>query len=362
MKQNFFIFILLILIQQNAAAQSNPVTIPGSEKRTIHSSIVNQDYELHINLPSGYANSNKNFPVVYLMDSQWDFPLVTALYGQQYFDGFIPSLIIVGVTWGGNHPNPDSLRARDYTPTNEARLPQSGGADKFLSFMKTELFPFIESNYKADNKDRTLMGSSLGGLFTIYSLLTQPQMFQRYIAVSPAFTWGNNVLSGYEQKYYESKTSQPARLFICMGSVEKSAQAFKQLTDFLSTRQYSSLSIQTRVLENIGHSGTKGEGYERGLQYVFQRPSLQLSDEVLQKYSGRYKSPDAGTVEVKTEGKQLVAYTGQNNKYVLNAASETDFYSTAEFWNMHFKQDAQGAATGFQLDRFGSSVFIPKEK
>src|SRR5207237_5637232 len=116
-------------------------------------------------------------------------------YGEQYYDGFIPEIIVVGVTWGGNQPNYDSLRARDYTPTPESRLPQSGGAENFLAFMKKELFPFIESNYKANSKDRTLMGSSLGGLFTLYSLFTQPGLFQRYIAASPAYNWGNDVLN-----------------------------------------------------------------------------------------------------------------------------------------------------------------------
>src|SRR5258705_2691995 len=122
-------------------AQYSPVTIPGSEVAKITSSIITgQEYELQISLPGNYRNSTKKYPVVYLMDSQWDFPDVKSIYGQQYFDGFIPELIIVGVTWGGVKPNPDSLRARDYTPTNEARLIQTVGADQFLDFMKKELF------------------------------------------------------------------------------------------------------------------------------------------------------------------------------------------------------------------------------
>src|SRR5689334_7370773 len=201
MKQIVLTVGLLVAVQRHASAQPVPVTIPGSEKRLIHSNVVNQDYDLHISLPSGYANSNKKYPVVYLMDSQWDFPLLTALYGQQYYDGFIPQMIIVGVTWGGPHPNPDSLRARDYTPTNVKAAPQSGGADKFLSFMKEELFPFIEKNYRANKHDRTLVGCSLGGLFTMYALFTHPEMFQRYVAASPAFMWDNEVLYQSEKKY-----------------------------------------------------------------------------------------------------------------------------------------------------------------
>src|SRR5215217_7642908 len=112
------------------------MSIPGSEVRKINSAIVNQEYELQIYLPGGYHNSTKKYPVVYLMDAQWDFPLVKSVYGQQYYDGFIPELIIIGVTWGGINPNADSLRVRDYTPTNDGRNVQGGGADKFLSFMK----------------------------------------------------------------------------------------------------------------------------------------------------------------------------------------------------------------------------------
>src|SRR5215471_6707984 len=173
----------------NLRAQAfSEVVIPGSQTRKITStSVPDQEYVLQISLPGNYAKSNKKYPVLYLMDSQWDFPLLTALYGEQYYDGFIPEIIIVGITWGGGHPNPDSLRARDYTPTKQNGVAQSGGADKFLSFMKNELFPFVEKNYSADPHERILMGCSLGGLFTLYTLFTQPDMFNKYVAASPAF-------------------------------------------------------------------------------------------------------------------------------------------------------------------------------
>jgi predicted alpha/beta superfamily hydrolase len=186
--------IALLVISLDMFAQYPKVDIPGSEVRKLTSSIVaGQEYELHVLLPAGYASSTKKYPVTYLMDSQWDFPLLKSIYGQQYFDGFIPEMIIVGVTWGGTKPNPDSLRARDYTPTNEPRQPQSGGADKFLLFIKDELFPFIETNYKADNKNRTLAGCSLGGLITLYALFTHTEMFTGYIAASPAIGWDRDI-------------------------------------------------------------------------------------------------------------------------------------------------------------------------
>src|SRR4051794_7255427 len=115
--KKFLIVISVFICAEISLGQE--VKISGSQTRKLTSSIVTgQEYELQIMLPANYSSTNKLYPVVYLMDSQWDFPLLTALYGQQYYDGFLPPMIIVGVTWGGTNPKPDSLRARDYTPTN----------------------------------------------------------------------------------------------------------------------------------------------------------------------------------------------------------------------------------------------------
>ena len=343
-----------------ATAQFPRADIPGTEVRKITSAVVaGQEYKLQIMLPGGYSNSNKKYPVVYLMDSQWDFPLVTSLYGEQYYDGFIPELIVVGVTWGGDKPNPDSLRARDYTPTKEARLPQSGGAANFLSFMKTELFPFIESNYKADKNDRVLMGCSLGGLFTLYALFAEPGLFQRYVAASPAIGWDNGVIRQYVQKYTERS---PARLYMTVGGVERGVPYFEEFSEYLNGRNYKSLKVGTRVLDNTGHSGTKGEGFARGLQYSYERPSITIDSKQIKKYTGSYQSGNGNTIELKKEGDDIAIYLSGNNKYVLKAANENEFYSTAEYFNVKFKKDDDGNVTAFDLQRYGNTQRFMKSK
>lgn len=353
----FSMFISEIMI-----GQSTEVTIPGSQTKTFTSSIVNgQEYVLQISLPAGYATSVKKYPVVYLMDSQWDFPLLTALYGQQYFDGFIPEVIIVGITWGGEHPNPDSLRARDYTPTNEKRLPQSGGAAKFLSVIKKEIFPWVEKEYRVDTNDKTLIGCSLGGLFTMYTLFTHPDMFNRYVAASPAFTWDNNVLYKCEEQYHANASNPPAKLFMCVGGVETSVPEFGKLNSFLNNRHYSNLEIESKVLENTGHSGTKGIGYEKGLQFVFKHPSIQLSAAILNQYKGTYKLNDGMMIQINSDNGLMTASVA-NNTFKLLAASETDFYLTSSFLNIHFVKDEKGNVEGFQLNRYGSSEFAKKFK
>jgi hypothetical protein len=173
--------------------------------------------------------------------------------------------------------------------------------------------------------------------------------------------WDHSVIYHYEKKYYENSPDPPAKLFMCVGGLESSLPGFEKLSKFLDDRRYSSLQIESRVLENTGHSGTKGEGFARGLQSVFKRPSLQLPSTVLAGYTGTYKFDNGITVNIKPENGMLTGFAG-NSKYALQAASETDFYLTSSFFKIHFKKDEKGNVFGFQLDRYGTSEFANKIK
>jgi hypothetical protein len=204
------------------------------------------------------------------------------------------------------------------------------------------------------------MGCSLGGLFTLYTLFTEPGLFQRYVAASPAFAWDNEVIYRYEQKYFEKKSNPPAKLFMCVGGVERGLPGFERLAKHLSERNYTSLQIKASVLENTGHSGTKAEGYARGLQYVYERPAVSLPNEALTKFAGHYKTTTGNNIELTIESNMLAIYFGSNNKYMLYAADENNFYSTAEFLNVHFKKDERGNITGFELERYGGAESAKK--
>ncbi|WP_111309272.1 alpha/beta hydrolase [Confluentibacter sediminis] len=268
MKKTASIILILISAFTLHAQQYPEVTIPDSQIRKITSNIVSgEEYELQIMLPSGYEKSTKKYPVIYVMDSQWDFPLVTAIYGQQFYDGFIPEAIIVGITW----TNKNLKRARDYTPTMLGNNSETGGADKFLDFIKIELFPFIESNYKADNNNRTLMGLSYGGLFTIYALFTHTDMFTGYIAASPGLDWDNGVMYKFEKLFSDKNLPKPVSVYMTVGEVENTKSYFEEFVKKMKSSNYQNVRLHSKVIENTGHSGTKSETFSRGLQYIFEK-------------------------------------------------------------------------------------------
>ena len=356
-----FLFILTFnFISLNAQNFPN-VDIPGTQLRTIYSQIVGQEYKLHINLPREFNDTTKTFPVVYLLDSQWDFPLLQAIYGEQYFDGFLPGLVIVGITWGGENPDPDQLRYRDFTPTDIKSGQPSGNAPNFIKFIEKELIPFMETNYRASKSDRTLMGSSLGGLSTLYALFNHTELFNRYVLTSPALDWDNGVTYKYESDYAVENTNLPAKVFIAFGGLETAGlPGFEKLVSQIKERNYQGLELQTKIIEGIGHSGGKADGYTRGLQFVFAKPSIDVDTAILEQYSGEYQYSLQVKIKISVEDGHLALLFPFSEKIVLEAETENDFYIKGQYLFVHFKRDEKGKVTGFLLRRFGSDDFLKK--
>jgi hypothetical protein len=237
-------------------------------------------------------------------------------------------------------------------------MPQSGGGPKFFQFIKKELIPFINSGYRV-TEDRTLIGSSLGGLFTLYALFNDPSLFHRYVLTSPSLAWDNSILRTWEKKYEESGSSAPVRLFMGIGALEPNVPEFQEFVGRLKEKKVKGLEFHTLVLENTGHAGTKPEGFARGLQSVFERPSLQLAPALLDRYAGAYQI-GTDTVRLSKEAGKLIARVPGDTKFVLEAETEKDFYVKGAFIKVHFKNDETGKISGFQLEQFEGSVFAKK--
>ncbi|MDQ1286765.1 MAG: hypothetical protein QG622_330 [Actinomycetota bacterium] len=247
-----------------------PVVLPSSEVRTLASSSTGRSYDLYISYPEGYPGTGASkYPVVYLLDAQWDFKLLQAIYEDQEYDKRIPPLLIVGITHAGTDPDYGALRARDYTPVPAEGVPGSGDGPAFLRFLRTELIPYVESGFRADPARRVIMGSSYGGLFALYSMLTDPGLFYGYVAASPAVMFGKAAVVRQAEAYAARHDDLPVRLWIGVGGTEPLRPAVRSFWESLTARRYPGLDLRTRELDDEGHSGSKPEAYSRGLRFVF---------------------------------------------------------------------------------------------
>ena len=366
MLNKFMIFLLLsFLLYVNTFSQVNEntslpeVKIAGTEQTHLHSNITGENYDLYINLPRDYNDTTKTFPAIYLFDAQWDFPLVSAIFGEQYYDNFLPSAVVIGITWSGQNPDYDSLRAHDFTPSPEEHPAKYGNAANFLKSIKTEIIPFVEKNFRVSPKDRTLMGSSFGGLFTLYTLFHETSVFGRYVLTSPAILFDKGVINKYEKEYSEKNSKLPVRLYIAIGSYEDTA-LLQKFVNKIKSRHYQGLEIKNDVIENKGHSGAKAEGYTRGLQFAFKRSYINLKPKVLEQYAGIYQYDSKNKIQLVIENNHLTFTNPDDRKFILWATSPQNFFSKGFYGLVNFKKDGNGKVTGFDFEQYTGKTFIPK--
>ena len=262
-----------------------PVFIPHTEVRILPSAIVQQEYKIFIALPEEGFNPEKRYPVLYLLDATALFGCVTEIVRLMQVRDELPEMLIVGVAYPyETYKETLGPRARDFTPTiDESWLNKivktrpyvvnhgTGGADKFLQFIRDELIPFIEANYHVDGQDRTIAGGSFSGLFALYTLFQHPDTFNRYIAVSPSLWWDNGVLFNLESEFAKNGDELPVEVFISMGSLEDedTIEDVKRLAERLKDRDDKGFEIRTCIFEDETHLSGVAGALSRGLKVVY---------------------------------------------------------------------------------------------
>lgn len=175
------------------------------------------------------------YPVMYVLDANANFGTVVEAYRRQSRGrpGRSPSpMVIIGIGYPTEEPYDFKRRVYDLTPpASDENLPKrpggrawpkSGGADEFLSFMQNELKPLVEKRFRIDQSRQSIFGHSLGGLFVLHALFTQPDSFSDYLAASPSVWWNDFAVLNAERQF-SSKVSDFSfrkRLLITIGELE----------------------------------------------------------------------------------------------------------------------------------------------
>ncbi|WP_296381724.1 alpha/beta hydrolase-fold protein [Winogradskyella sp.] len=247
--------VLLVLSQvkaQEKVIEKTPITI--GESVTLHSEILDENRTLNIYLPQEYtADSTKTYPVIYLLDGSMDedFIHISGLvqFGSFSWINMIPETIVVGIS------NID--RKRDFTfPTtikkHKTEFPTTGGSEKFIKFIETELQSFINSNYNV-NDTKTIIGQSLGGLLATEILYKKPELFNNYIIISPSLWWDNQSLLKLKPKAYTTEK----KIYIAVGKegkvMEKDAE---NLYKTLDTDKKENTTIHFSFFKELDHGDT----------------------------------------------------------------------------------------------------------
>jgi len=268
------IFITLLLISvipiypQSSSdnINSKQYSLYNATEEYIFSESVADTFHVMFSVPDGYYSGDKRYPVLYVLDGDVAFGMAASIARYLQIGENIPELIVVGIGYGALDKTAGEKRRRDYRPT------QAGDAENFLNFLKDELIPFIDTNYRTVPEDRTINGYSIGGLFGLYTLFTKPETFNRYIIGSPSLTWDNYSIFNYEENSPDKIGEMKLSIFISVGSEESDEKYFDptdKLVIQIQERNYSGLRLEAKVFDGSSHLMGPPESLTHGLISVF---------------------------------------------------------------------------------------------
>lgn len=263
MKRNMMLALLLVIISvhMNVFAQiKKEGIIEIGETVTIKSKILNENRKILIYLPAGYKKSSTRYPVLYALDGNTYFMASLGIMKYHADFGNAPEMIIVAI--------PNTNRTRDLTPTKTDYSPNSGGADNFLEFIKQELFPFIEKNYRTQPY-KVFSGHSLGGLCVFYALLYEPDMFNAYIAVSSSILWDDKLLLKKAREVFQGTDKFQKYLYFSIEAGEgEYVKTNLEMAQLLENNTREDFHWKFKWMKDEGHVSLWVRSFYVGFEFV----------------------------------------------------------------------------------------------
>lgn len=193
-------------------------------------------------LPPGYAeHPDRHYPVLYMHD------------GQNLFD---PALSYTGVDWGVDEAMTRLIAAgrvreaivvgvwntpqrfQEYMPRAPVTTPSLASgvehvpplpaadirSDAYLRFLVTELKPAIDARFRTrpGRDDTFIMGSSMGGLISLYAAAQHPEMFGGVAALSTHWPVGDGIVIDWLARHLPDPSTH--KLYFDHGTATLDAQ------------------------------------------------------------------------------------------------------------------------------------------
>ena len=288
----------LLILSACTHKQESPVTLPNTEMRIITSKESNVAYKLFVSLPEGYNTKGhhsylESYPVVYLLDPDVEFGMAENIARTMVNYDTIRPFIIVGIGYQDQDlttMNSEEFwdqwtknRARDYIPIQVEQGKEdfevgdheyhglsrlTGGSAKFKDFIAKELIPYINRTYRTSN-ERALVGHSQAGLFTTWMMLGHPNIFEKYIILSPSLWVEKGQMIKKANKLQSSST---ITAYFAVGSMEHDARGsmVNDLKTFYdSLPKNKGFKSKLEIVEDENHVSMVPIALTKGLKYLF---------------------------------------------------------------------------------------------
>ncbi|MBK9737663.1 MAG: alpha/beta hydrolase [Saprospiraceae bacterium] len=251
---------------------------------------LNRNRKIWLYLPKDYATSEKKYPVLYMQDGQNIFDKKTSFSGEWRVDESLDSMfvagdygcIIVGIENGG------ASRLNEYSPWYNTQY-GGGEGDEYISFIVETLKPYIDENYRTlkESDNTGIMGSSMGGLVSMYAGIAYPNVFGKVGAFSSSYWFSNQ---SYEQ-ISDTGVDDASYFYMIAGALEggKQVEDMNKMSSLIKTNGGDDKHVQV-----VAHSdGKHNEWYwarefPKAYKWMFEKKTSLTNDGATPKWKIYY--------------------------------------------------------------------------
>lgn len=230
----------------------NGHTVVGNLKllTSLKSPQLENQRDILVYLPPSYKSESRRYPVLYLHDGQNLFDEATSFAGEWQVDETMEALseegieaVVVGI------PNAGAARLDEYSPFHEENY-GGGLGDQYLAFITQAVKPLIDADFRTlPGREHTgIMGSSMGGLISLYAFFRHPEVFGFAGALSPSFWFAKGAI--YD--YVKGAPFNPGRIYLDAGTREHDEGSWITILG-RSRRYYASVRRMQRLLAKKGY-------------------------------------------------------------------------------------------------------------
>jgi predicted alpha/beta superfamily hydrolase len=208
-------------VWSNYTADRPSHTVTGELRilQNVESPQLGNSRDILVYLPPSYHHSDRHYPVLYMQDGQNLFDARTSFSGEWQVDETMQQLsiehdleaMVVGIT-------NNQQRIHEYNPyQGHSRFGEARG-DAYVHFMTDTLKPMIDADFRtrSDPANTGVLGSSMGGLISLYAYLACPHIFGLCAAMSPSL-W---IAMGAVFDHATHSANRHGRLYLDVGGHE----------------------------------------------------------------------------------------------------------------------------------------------
>jgi len=237
-------------------------TVVGTVRmlKAVSSPQLGNERALLVYLPPSYRQGVRRYPVLYMHDGQNLFDSATSYAGEWQVDETMQALsaegleaIVVGI------PNMGRRRVAEYTPFR-ALHHRTGLGEAYMAFLAETVKPLVDRDFRTlpGRKHTGIMGSSLGGLISLYAFFHCADVYGYAGAMSLAF----GPVEAEAFAFVRAAPFTPGKVYMDVGTRE--AHSGRRETQRMR-RDSESYLKSVRAMRDL----LVGKGYELGASFHY---------------------------------------------------------------------------------------------